>query len=81
LGQSEKVFFKRFQAKRSYGGILSKVDEIKGNWKGSNYNLLTHNCRYFSDEFSEFITNKRLELGESFNYEGSFNVSISKKIL
>jgi hypothetical protein len=44
LGDSDKVFFKRFITNRSYGEILSKVDEIKGNWKGCNQNLLNHNC-------------------------------------
>jgi hypothetical protein len=81
MGNSYKVFFKRCITNRSYGEILSKVDEIKGNWKGSHYILTNHNCRYFAIELGEFLINRRLQLSDSYNFDDSINVSIAKKIL
>ena len=81
MGDSDKIFFKNFSTNRRLGEILQKVDEMKVNWKaieydgGCNYNLVSHNCRNFAIKLGEFLINQILTLSDSYDFEGSRNVS------
>ena len=65
MGDSDVVFYKTFQTKRSMGEILSKVDSIKEKWTQNKYNPATHNCRMFADELGVFLTETSVTIIDS----------------
>ena len=80
MGDSDKVFYKKYVTSRQLGEILSVVVEKKEKYKGERYNLGLLNCRNFAISLGKFLIDKTLTIVDGNYYDGTRIISIKENI-
>lgn len=54
LGNSKDISYNdTFQTNMSFADILNYINQIKGSWRASDFNIVSNNCQHFVQELGE----------------------------